>query len=102
MMSEHNESSTPTEMINVHVDSLIGEVSYDQDITITLPIWQWIAIAKLAEHHIIEPTQVVSRWIDERLARLTTHVDRGDSPSGPQEHRELLALAVPVIVGPSL
>lgn len=55
-------------------DALIGHALHEQTVNLTLTLWQWIAISKLAEHHAITTSDLIARWISLRLDQLATHV----------------------------
>lgn len=70
------EEDTPT--IHIHSDMIIGTAAYNDTLTLTLPIWHWIALAKLAEYHHTSTSSLVATWVADRIDRLATHSD--DNP----------------------
>lgn len=82
-MNNNNDQHINNETIEVHIDEIIGNAAYDDTLTLTLPMWQWIALSKLAEHHNISVNTIVATWVERRLDHLTTNVDLGDEHERP-------------------
>lgn len=78
LMTNNNDQHINNETIEVHIDEIIGNTTWDNTLTLTLPMWQWIALNKLAEYHNISVNTIIATWIEHRLDHLTTNVDLGD------------------------
>lgn len=70
--------------IDVRVDTILGKIEINDDVTIALPTWQWAALGKLAEHNDVSVPKLIERWVRTRLIGMRMGVadpPGGDSPS---------------------
>ena len=60
-----------SEHIQIDVDPLLADVDLDNDMTLQLPAWQWVALDKIADHHQLPMSNIVQHWIGDRLELIT-------------------------------
>ncbi len=75
-------STNGEQSIDVRINTILGKVKVEDEVVLSLSMWQWTVLAKHAERNDVSVSRVVERWVSTTLMGMAMGVEPpGDSPS---------------------